>query len=645
MAQIRYNTYSFYDDNNINDKNTYDGNSNDEYVRHNEFNSDYLKQLTSGGDYQAAYDYLKNYHFNNLDVQKQVDETLNQLRYNANKSRSIHSRITNPDLLEKVKFGEVVLSGSSFDLTGNRYYDEYDIHFRNLGSNTTWIQNENGEMVERPIDDANTATSLSITFKAKKQSLFGIDWLARDNRYAFEDLCENMGVTSEYFMQHGIKPVLDNDGNITIQFDKTNPIATSILYYLPTNMDSDGEVGFALDYKNVPVISGINSKGDIIKTYNANENSSIVEEPIMNAIKGNNKITSINQMQEDYEKEKERYYRGIDKHYIALKTSISNAIQAKNDAYTQLQEDGRTYSSVTADLFTDDTERIKAEYNAGRLSDKEYDRLYDQSGEAYVVNDILHTLYSGGQIMLSNYANEGSDEFLRNMDADQRHDLINLISATKSNNIHLRSMLSNGQYGILVTIDATKDTDGNIKTPRYQIFMPGLMMDECQKALSRDTQNRSMMEITSMQDYGGEYKTDRGDIINYIGDNYFSFNGQTITRDDAVRLINKDMIVTDAKRNLPWQHMSAAGEIENPDKFKEQAMATAIAATNELYPDTPYRKLDGTGYTMNELMAIRGVGNDVTEEGKHNMPRSLHPKVVEFYDIYEQIVKSLEYFK
>lgn len=665
MAQIKYNGYSFYDDNQ-NDKNVYDGSSNDAYVKANSFNIKHLQQLIDTRDYTSAYDYLKSYHFENLDLQKEADETLNYLRYNSRKERAIHSRIINPDLLEKVKFGEVVLSGSSFDLTGNQYYDEYGTHLRNLGSNTTWIQNENGEMIERPIDDANTATALSITFEPKTRKFLGlIDWMTADNPYSFENLCENMGVTAEYFMQHGIKPVLDNDGNITIQFDKTNPIATSILYHLPTNTADNGEfmeedvisgIGGALrgipSYKSIPKITGLNSKGEVIKTdtYNGDTGAaanSVKANPLLFLTQvGQNVSNALFPQPIDNINENFKDYRiGISGSYQKLKASIFTGIKAKEDAYTELKENERTHSSVIAPLFTDDLEQIKSDYNAKLISEQEYNRLYNQSGEAYIINNVLKVMATGGKTMMSNYANKGSDEILREMDADQRHELRQLISGTKSNNIHVNSMLSDGTYGLLVTIDAKLDDDGEVKTPEYQVFIPGLMVEECQKALGRDTRNRSMMEITSMQDYGGEYKTDRGDVIAYIGDNYFLFNGQTIGRDDAVRLINKDMIVTDAKRNLPWQHMSAAGQIENTDKFKEQAMITAIAATNELYPDTPYRKLDGTGYTMNELMSIKGVGNNVTEEGLQNMPYNLHPKVVEFYDIYEQIVKSLEYFK
>lgn len=658
MSLINYNGYFYYDDKDNNDS-FYEENSDDDFVIKNRFDQKHLDTLISSGEFQEAHDYLSKYHWpNNPKFQKSINNKLALLEYNASKMQAIHSRILDNDKLDKVKLGEAIENGSNFDLTGNKYYDQFNGYWRNIGSNTKETKRDDGSIIETPIDDKNEATSLKITFRPTKNYLFGIDWLAKDNPYGIEALYDKMGIKQEDLEKAGIYPKVDSDGNTTISFSKNNPLAMKIMYSLPNQTYDNGTfehstfLGRLINsargvntFEDIPTITGINNVGKEIKTegYNYIGHPTEVANPMILATR---LATTLDSGVFGNEKNPEDFGKynlptPLPKDYQRFKAAYYNAITAKQDTYKELKEDNRIYHSTRTYLFDDEINLLKNDYYNGRISKEDFWRYYKDFGE-YRVLKAIKGLGSSDVVIYSNMMNPDVDT-MEKLDISNNMTALNIISAADPKDINLYTQLTDGKYGIVVSIEAHEDKKTGKIIPRREFLFPGLFLDEAQAAMARNTSTRSNMQINAMQNYGTTYKTVDGNVISYVGNNAFALNDELIDLNRATRLIDKDMIVSDAKRALPFKHLNGNNQV-NVKSYSEQALITAIAAANELYPDIEFRKLDGTPFTAKELFEYQSATGDVTEEGRQLMSMETVDKVLDFYDVYNKILDELKFF-
>ena len=135
-------------------------------------------------------------------------------------------------------------------------------------------------------------------------------------------------------------------------------------------------------------------------------------------------------------------------------------------------------------------------------------------------------------------------------------------------------MCSNGKIGTLVVINAGGLTERQIKdldktatpdelynTRRIQIFIPGFMQEQAQTKINANTSSRSIQEVNSMLDWNYTYKCGNGVEIMPDGKGGFVKNNKPIDKNEAIKEINKDMIIQDAVSNLKFNYLSWDGNL------------------------------------------------------------------------------------
>ena len=249
--------------------------------------------------------------------------------------------------------------------------------------------------------------------------------------------------------------------------------------------------------------------------------------------------------------------------------------------------------------------------------------------------------------MFSNaYNKKATDETLISLDSKQRSEIIQSISAANPKKLHFNAMVSNGQIGTLVTIDAdevdnkdiTDNDDRNeVKRRTRKVFIPGFMSEIAQEKINRNTSTRAIQEINSMQDYGYAFKTSDGQKIYSSMDGKFYIDGQEISKDDATRAINKTMIIEDATANLKYQFTNNSGEMYDVEGYEEIARKIAVKAANELNPNISF----GDNVTVEDIFNKKGAGPTVSDEYASTMQYELYNKYQDVFDIYDRIMAAI----
>ena len=241
----------------------------------------------------------------------------------------------------------------------------------------------------------------------------------------------------------------------------------------------------------------------------------------------------------------------------------------------------------------------------------------------------------------------------RHREAEQRAEAQAAITAALRNpkSVTAQAMVSDGEYGVLITIDAEdadgKDLDKNstlsdmAKTREFKVFLPGFMSKEVQEKLDANTSTRAINEVNSMQDYGYAYELENGNLLKYNGDGTFNLSDSkgnkidNISKDKAERYINKAMIINTSTEALIYQHMNNDGEIIDKEGYEKTARLIALNAANELYPD-----LDIIGDPRSKEYQE----SDIFDKHKYtreNTQYQMWEKLSDMYDIYEHILAEL----
>ena len=189
-------------------------------------------------------------------------------------------------------------------------------------------------------------------------------------------------------------------------------------------------------------------------------------------------------------------------------------------------------------------------------------------------------------------------------------------------------MCSNGKIGTLVVINAgsltskqQEDLDNTAKpedqysTRRIEIFIPGFMQEQAQAKINANTSSRSIQEINSMLDWNYTYKCTDGTEITPDGTGGFMKNKEYCSKEEAIKEINKDMIIQDAVSNLKFNYLSWNGNLISDkdnsllgaEEYEKMARLIAVRAGNELNPGIPLIKTNGSDYTVDELFNIKGL--------------------------------------
>ena len=562
------------------------------------FNNKLFQQLIASGQYKDAADYAAKYHFNDPAIQRAHENDILNLRREGRKLTAIYSQVSDEDTKQKMKFMDNVFVNGGLDrLSKNPYAKEFGFFKQHLGS-----AHKKG-LIGYTNEIDKEATAISFTFAPEKQKLFGIDWLAKDNtKHSVEAFYANSGLNEAALKSAGVE-ITHKDGYTTIKFDKSNPLANKIIYNAipPTRIQGDLFRGTNYDIE----LKGYTADGKEIQD-----------------------ISYLSQGSWD-----------------KMRDMIADAKEAKTKAFSSLNMGEKDYSSTIGPYLDDNLEQLNQLAATGQITEQEYNQQKKLIGS--VMDQAIRSLGTGEYEMYSNaYNDEATDETLVPLDNKQRSEIIQSIGAADPKKVHFNAMISNGKLGTLVTVDAdevdnkdiTDDDDRNqVKRRARHVFIPGLMSDLAQEKINRNTSTRAVQEINSMQDYGYSFKTTDGQKIYSSMDGRFWCDGQEITKDDAIKSINKTMIIEDETANLKYQFTNKEGTMYDTNGYENMARVKAIRAANELYPEISF----GDKVTVQDVFNKKGAGATVADKYASTMQYQLYDKYQTVFDIYDKIMAAI----
>ena len=561
------------------------------------FNNNIFQQLIAHRQYQDAADYASKYHFDDPATQRAHENDILNLRREGRKLAAVYGRIDNVDKLNKISFlDNVFVDGGLEQISDNPYAEQFTAFKQHLGST-----HKKG-IIGYTNDIDKEATAISFTFAPEKQKLFGIDWLAKDNTTkSVEAFYANSGLNETQLKSAGVE-IIHKDGFTTIKFDKSNPLANKIIYNAIPSV-SGGDVG------------GSSNHDIVLKGYTADGKE----------IKDNSLLRS--------------------QSWNKMRDMIATADEAKTEAFNALDMTEKDYSSTVGPSLDDNLEQLNQLLATGQITQQDYNQQRKIVGS--ILDQAIRSLGSGNYEMFSNaYNDEATDETLISLSNEQRSEMIQSITAADPKSLHFNAMISNGQVGTLVTIDADEvdkkninddDTRNQVKRRRRQIFIPGFMSELAQEKINRNTSSRAVQEINSMQDYGYGFKTTDGQEIYSSMDGRFWRDGQEISKDEAIRAIDKTMIIEDATTNLKYQFTNKEGIMYDTNGYENMARAISVKAANELNPEVSF----GDKVTIKDIFDKKGAGATVADKYASTMQYQLYDKYQDVFDIYDKIMAAI----
>lgn len=435
--------------------------------------------------------------------------------------------------------------------------------------------------------------SLSITFPN--------GWFDSYNNFDF--FVEHSGLTEQELKANGIVPKI-NKGNTIIQFDKSNALANKILNNLPRSFYTS----------NSKYVQGLDIDGNVVE--------------------------------QDYDITRQSLNRM--RNLVEQTQHINNYYEDEVKSFT------KNYSSTIGGLLAPELEDLKQQRAKGELTPSQFNTAYKTK-----FNNILTTLQNIGSSSYEIYGNNGkdiNDETLRLLSNEERAEAIRMISSDYD--VTLKAMVSNGEIGTLVEIGALSEQPKNIsdnaqykdmtKSRRFQFFIPGLFTDLAQQQINRNTLTRSAQEINNMQDYFYDYKTINKETItpNGLGNFIYTKNNKSIEigKDEAQRLINKDMAIKDGQK-IKYQFINNYDYLVGFDNYNNLVKQYAFNVVNELYPDIALEDVDGNSLSIEDafnLMSPSGI--TVNNVNRFYVNNSVSSKLEELYNIYNNIINSANYY-
>lgn len=595
--KINFGNYTYFDGKA--DGETYNG-LQTKYSKSFAFDENKFNQLVANRQYNDAADYASQFHFSDPETQKAHESDIINLRRSGRVLGAIYGRVQDPNDLAKITFADNVFVDGGLERSGN---SDINTAFEDIKSKI-------GSTVDSDGNVTNEATTLEITFEPKTNKLLGIDWLMPDNDNNIENFYETSGLNVNTLRDNGVQ-VINKDGRTILRFDKSNPLANKILYYTPEVLTGIGHPNSPYANFNRKIradkptrIQGFDSKGEYVDT--------------------TDDLREYKQFINDARDTKEKYFEDFDLTY-------------------------KDYSSTIGPMISDELSSLKAMLNSGQINETQY----NQQAKAIAphIFSAINTLGSGNYEMYTNYLNkEPTDETLVPVDNKDRADLANLISSYAPKDIDVSAMVSNGKIGALITLEGTgnesKAQENNGR--RIQIFVPGLLQEEAQTKINRNTSTRAIQELNSMIDWGYSYKLRDGSEIGVNDRGQFTKNKEVINKQSAIQEINKDMIMEDALSNLKFQYMNADGNITDNLKYEEMARLLAMNAVADIYGDVKLNvNPQTTDVTLSDKFGNTYTTDDIFNRNidKDKTQYEIYYRLNEIYSMYNELMNELNFYK
>lgn len=501
-------------------------------------------QFISDGDYVGAANYLSRAHFSDPVKQSLVNQAIKKLRTDG---RRIQGMMSRADENQRKAFSFLnavnsngILPGlnNGTDADGNRrasdnvFSKDYAEAKRRLGS-----------------QGSKEAESLSIKFggQTEKRTLLGIDWLAKDYEYktdAFEDMLRRSRLSKDALIKSGAK-VKIKDGQYILDISKRNPLFNKVYNALLSTKGYDNNYRFQ--------VAGIDAKGKLIGISDADKNW----------INRRSRIDITN----------------TDGYYINPTCNNNfempnNIVAVANKAIRPVKgidNDGSKLSTVSSMILPFNSARrkqISDALNTGSLNTELANALVKENSNA-IINGLMNADFTQYEMYVTDEENPDDHTTVRHIvdSSNEKANIQDLVrAAIASGKFDPETQVSLGmqgnQTGYVITIPTKMDNDtetGNriedIKQNSRQIFIPDFMNGEAEKLFSQNSQTRAMKELASMEMYNYPVDIPQDGRLNVYNDpstgkavyqmEYDSGRVQPLTREDALRKVNKMLIVED----------------------------------------------------------------------------------------------------
>lgn len=556
-------------------------------------------QFISDGDYVGAANYLSRAHFSDPVKQSLVNQAIKKLRTDG---RRIQGMMSRADENQRKAFGFLnavnsngILPGlnNGIDADGNRrasdniFSKDYAEAKRRLGS-----------------QGSKEAESLSIKFggQTEKRKLLGLDWLAKDYEYktdAFEDMLRRSRLSKDALIKSGAK-VKIKDGQYILDISKRNPLFNKVYNALLSTKGYDNNYRFQ--------VAGIDAKGKLIGVSDEDKNW-------------------INRRSRTDITDTDGYY--INPTGNNNFEMPNNIVSIANKAIRPIKDNdinGSKLSTVSSMILPFNSARrkeISDALNTGRLNTELANALVKENNEA-ILNGLMNADFTQYELYVTDEENPDDHTTVRHLvdSSNEKANIQDLIRAAISDgtmsadklDYYVSLGMQGNQTGYVITIPTKMDNDtetGNrvedIKQNSRQIFIPDFMNGEAEKLFSQNSQTRAMKELASMEMYNYPVDIPQDGRLNVYNDpstgkavyqmEYDSGRIQPLTREDALRKVNKMLIVEDGIDLANKQFYDEDGNLRKGLRNKDGSLNTQFqqdlskqidiyvtSAMSELYP-------------------------------------------------------------
>ena len=554
-------------------------------------------QFISDGDYVGAANYLSRAHFSDPVKQSLVNQAIKKLRTDG---RRIQGMMSRADENQRKAFSFLnavnsngILPGlnNGIDADGNRrasdnvFSKDYAEAKRRLGS-----------------QGSKEAESLSIKFggQTEKRRLLGLDWLAKDYEYktdAFEDMLRRSRLSKNALIKSGAK-VKIKDGQYILDISKRNPLFNKVYNALLSTKGYDNKYRFQ--------VAGVDAKG---------------------------KLIGISDSDKDYINWRSRTdITDTDGYYVNPTGNNNfempnNIVAVANKAIRPVKDydiNGSKLSTVSSMILPFNSARrkqISDALNTGGLNTELANALVKENSDA-ILNGLMNADFTQYEMYVTDEENHDDHTTVRHAvdNSNEKANIQDLVrAAIASGKFDPETQVSLGmqgnQTGYVITIPTKIDKNtetGNqiedIKQNSRQIFIPDFMNGEAEKLFSQNSQTRAMKELASMEMYNYPVDIPQDGRLNVYNDpstgkavyqmEYSSGRVQPLTREDALRKVNKMLIVEDGIDLANKQFYDEDGNLRKGLRNKDGSLnaqfqqdlnrqidAYVTSAMRELYPN------------------------------------------------------------
>lgn len=553
-------------------------------------------QLISDGNYVGAANYLSRAHFSDPVKQSLVNQAIKKLRTDG---RRIQGMMSRADENQRKAFSFLNAVNSNGILPGLNNGIDADGNRRD--SDNTFSKNYAEAKRRLGSQGSKEAESLSIKFggQTEKRRLLGLDWLAKDYEYktdAFEDMLRRSRLSKDALIKSGAK-VKIKDGQYILDISKRNPLFNRVYNTLLSTKGYDNNYRFQ--------VAGIDAKGKLIGISDADKNW-------------------INRRSRTDVTDTDGYY--INPTGNNNFEMPNNIVAIANKAIRPVKDNdinGSKLSTVSSMILPFNSARrkqISDALNTGRLNSDLANALVKENSNA-IINGLMNADFTQYEMYVSDEENPDDHTTVRHIvdSSNEKANIQDLVrAAIASGKFDPETQVSLGmqgnQTGYVITIPTKINNDtetGNrvedIKQNSRQIFIPDFMNGEAEKLFSQNSQTRAMKELASMEMYNYPVDIPQDGRLNVYNDpstgkavyqmEYDSGRVQPLTREDALRKVNKMLIVEDGIDLANKQFYDEDGNLRKGLKNRDgslnaqfqqdlnrQVDAYITSAMSELYP-------------------------------------------------------------